>query len=188
MARSMVAAIISSMKAARIHSFGDSKVVKIEEISIPKPGPGEVLVKVRASSVNPVDLKIRSGQHKMENEVLPLTLGRDISGVVSAVGPNVNDVKEGDEVMALLDWEHGGNAEYAIAKRDGLAPKPASLDYSQAAAVPLAAMTAWQGSFLAEGRIEAGRTRIDSWRSGRRRAFRRPVCQGPRSPCDRDRP
>ncbi|HEY4299969.1 MAG TPA: NADP-dependent oxidoreductase [Candidatus Didemnitutus sp.] len=143
------------MKAVRIHSYGGSDVLQVDDIATPQPGLGEVLVKVRAASVNPVDYKIRSGQHKSGNQQPPLTLGRDISGVVSAVGPGVTDFKVGEEVYAMLDWNSGGNAEYAIAKREGVARKPASIDHLHAAAVPLAATTAWQGLFD-QGNLQAG--------------------------------
>lgn len=155
MVSAVFVAIVSDMKAVRIHSFGGSDVLQVEEVATPKPGPGEVLVKVRAASVNPVDFKIRSGQHRSTNQKTPMTLGRDISGTVAAVGPDVKGVKEGDEVFALLDWNHGGNAEFAIVKVDGIVPKPSSLDHPHAAAVPLAAITAWQGLFD-HGKLKAG--------------------------------
>lgn len=127
----------------------------MEDLPKPEPAAGEVLVKVEAASVNPVDYKIRSGEFKPVGLHIPLTLGRDVSGVVEQVGEGVSDVQVGDEVYALLDRDHGGYAEYAIATRGGLAAKPRSIDHLHAAAVPLAATTAWQGLFD-HGKLQAG--------------------------------
>jgi NADPH:quinone reductase-like Zn-dependent oxidoreductase len=143
------------MKAVRIHSFGSVEVLQLDEIPTPQPGPGEVLVKVQAASVNPVDCKTRSGEFRPVGLMMPLTLGRDISGVVEQVGSDVSDVKVGDEVYALLDGDHGGYAEYVIAKTSDIAPKPTRIDHIHAAAVPLAATTAWQGLFD-HGNLKAG--------------------------------
>src|SRR5689334_7261467 len=131
------------MKAVRIHSFGGSDVLALEDLPKPQPRDGEVLIKVAAASVNPIDYKIRSGEFKQGGQP-PLTLGRDVSGTVEGVGRGVAGVKVGDEVYALLDREHGGYAEYTVANIDGVAPKPRSIDHIHAAAVPLAATTAWQ--------------------------------------------
>jgi NADPH:quinone reductase-like Zn-dependent oxidoreductase len=96
--------------------------------------------------VNPVDYKLRSG-HKRADIDLPLTLGVDVSGIVERLGPGADDVKEGDAVFAFLGSCVGGYAEYAIAKSNEVAPKPERLDDVHAAAVPLAAITAWQALF-----------------------------------------
>jgi NADPH:quinone reductase-like Zn-dependent oxidoreductase len=135
------------MKAVRIHSFGGSDVLQIEDVETPTPRTGEVLIRVCAASVNPVDYKVRSGQFPPPGLPMPLILGRDVSGVVAAVGRGVTEVDVGDEVFALLDRDHGGYAEYVIVRSDAVAAKPASLDHVHAAAVPLAAITAWQGLF-----------------------------------------
>jgi NADPH:quinone reductase-like Zn-dependent oxidoreductase len=135
------------MKAVRIHSFGGSDVLKIEELPIPAPGPGEVLIRVEAAGVNPVDYKIRSGEFKPVGLQTPLTLGRDVSGVVQQTGSGVQHLDAGDAVYAMLDRDHGSYAEYVIARAEDVAAKPARLDYLQAAAVPLAGITAWQGLF-----------------------------------------
>jgi NADPH:quinone reductase-like Zn-dependent oxidoreductase len=143
------------MKAVRIHSFGSPDVLSIEDVPIPTPGADEVLIKVQAASVNPIDTKIRSGDFKPGGMQTPLTLGRDVSGVVEDMGREVRGLKVGDEVYALLDINHGGYAEYAVAKTEGVAVKPTSIDHIHAAAVPLAATTAWQGLFD-HGKLEAG--------------------------------
>lgn len=135
------------MKATRIHSFGSSDVLTLEETPRPEPADGQVLIKVHAAGVNPVDWKIRSGHFHREELQLPMTLGRDVSGVVEGVGRGVGDFKPGDEVYAFLGSHDGGYAEYALAEERELAPKPASLDHVHAAAVPLAATTAWQALF-----------------------------------------
>jgi NADPH:quinone reductase-like Zn-dependent oxidoreductase len=143
------------MKAVRIHEFGGTDKLKLEEIPIPNPGTAEVLIRVKAASVNPVDYKMRSGEFKQPGATMPITLGRDISGVVERVGRDVRRFKAGDEVFALLDRDHGGYAEYVIAKADSVAPKPISIDHVHAAAVPLAAITAWQGLFD-HGKLKSG--------------------------------
>ncbi len=143
------------MKAVRIHDFGGAEVLKVEEVPTPSPGQGEVLIKVLAASVNPVDYKMRSGEFKPIGLTLPRTLGRDVSGVVATVGGNVSRLKVGDSVFALLDRDHGGYAEFVVAQSESVAPKPAKVDHVHAAAVPLAAITAWQGLFD-HGMLRAG--------------------------------
>ncbi len=135
------------MKAVRIHSLGGTGVLTLEETPRPEPADGQVLIKVRAAGVNPVDCKTRSGKFQRPDMALPMTLGRDIAGVVEGVGRGVTGIKPGDEVYAYLDAHGGGYAEYALAEEGETAPKPASLDDIHAAAVPLAATTAWQALF-----------------------------------------
>lgn len=127
----------------------------IDDIPMPKPGRGEVLIKVLAASVNPVDYKMRSGQFKPPGMTMPTTLGRDIAGVVIVVGREVPRINVGDDVYALLDRDHGGYAEFVVAKAEYVAPMPVSIDYVHAAAVPLAAITAWQGLFD-HGKLRTG--------------------------------
>jgi len=130
-------------------------MLQIEDVPKPTPVEDEVLIRVQAASVNPVDYKMRSGEFKPIGLKMPLTLGRDISGVIEEVGEAVSKLRVGDEVYALLDRDHGGYAEFVVAKLDSIAPKPASIDHIHAAAVPLAAMTAWQGLFD-HGRLTPG--------------------------------
>ena len=134
------------MKSIRIHQYGGPEVLAEVEMQRPTPGPNEVLIKVQAASVNPIDWKLRAGYAK---EVFPLTfpatLGWDISGTVEAAGANVTRFKSGEEVYALI--KGGGYAEYAVAKETEVAPKPRTLDHVHAAAVPVAALTAWQALF-----------------------------------------
>jgi NADPH:quinone reductase-like Zn-dependent oxidoreductase len=144
------------MKAVRIHEFGGPEVLKVEDVPTPEPGEGEVLVQVHASSVNPLDYKIRSGAYLGEDR-LPIAMGRDIAGLVIYCGPGVQAFEPGDAVYALLPEDRGGYAEYVAIGADIGARMPAKLDYVQAAAVPLAALTAWQGLFD-HGGLKQGQT------------------------------
>jgi NADPH:quinone reductase-like Zn-dependent oxidoreductase len=136
------------MKAIRIHQYGGPEVLTQVELQRPTPGPDEVLIKVHAASVNPVDWKLRAGHMKdFLPLTLPVTLGADISGTVEEVGSSAARFKRGDEVYASLGLEAGGYAEYAVAKEAIVAAKPRTLDHVQAAAVPVAALTAWQALF-----------------------------------------
>jgi NADPH:quinone reductase-like Zn-dependent oxidoreductase len=138
----------SSMHAVLIRRFGGPEVVEIAQIDVPKPGAGELLVKVEASSVNPVDWKIRSGNYPVvQSDKLPYVLGRDFSGtVVSAPGAD-GGFAAGTLVHGLLGIERGSFAQYVVARVDEIARVPGALDRLAAAAVPLAALTAWQGLF-----------------------------------------
>ncbi len=135
------------MKAIRIHTFGGSDVLTVDDVPKPAPAAKEILIRVLAASVNPVDYKIRSGDYRRADVNPPLTLGRDVSGVVEAIGEQMTCMKPGDEVYAMLGMEHGGYAEYAVANWSQFAGKPKSIDHVHAAATPLAATTAWQGLF-----------------------------------------
>ena len=141
------------MKAVRIHRFGGPEVLQIDEIAKPEPSDGKLLIRVSAASVNPVDYKIRQGGYpKVSDEDLPVTLGRDVAGVVETPG---GDFAAGDEVYAHLDWADGGYAEFALCAPEGVSAKPSSIGMVEAAAVPLAATTAWQGLFE-HGGLKAG--------------------------------
>jgi NADPH:quinone reductase-like Zn-dependent oxidoreductase len=136
------------MQAVRIHRFGGPEVMAIEEIDRPIPAANEVLIKVFAASVNPVDAKMREGKYPVVTEKdLPYVLGRDVSGEIAAAGDEVSSFLIGDEVFAFLSPEHGGYEEFVLAKSDEVAAMPKSRDAIAAAAVPLAGITAWQGLF-----------------------------------------
>lgn len=136
------------MKAVRIHDFGGPDVLRVEDIERPEPNVGEVLIEVHAASINPVDYKIRSGAFPVfERSQLPVTLGRDVSGVVVQCGKDVEHLHAGDAVFALLDPARGAYAEYVVASAAICAAKPRSLDHVTAASVPLAGLTAWQALF-----------------------------------------
>jgi len=135
------------MKAARIHKFGGPEVLVIDDVVTPAPGAGEVLVKVAATGVGPWDALIREGESKVSPQP-PLTLGSDLSGVVEAVGQGVTEFKNGDAVYGVTNPEFvGANAEYAIAIAKMIAIKPRGLTHTEAASVPVVAVTAWQMLF-----------------------------------------
>jgi NADPH:quinone reductase-like Zn-dependent oxidoreductase len=147
---------VATMKAVRIHSFGGPEVMQIEEIPIPQPQSDEFLLRVHAASVNPVDYKIREGKYPAVGpDKLPLTLGRDVSGTVESSGPNAQTFQRGDAIYALLGRDRGAFAEYVVVKPAEAAPKPTRLNHAEAAAVPLAGLTAWQGLFD-HGGLKAG--------------------------------
>lgn len=144
-----------TMNAVRIHANGGREVLKYESAPVPMPGEGELLVRVIGAGVNPVDYKIRNGGFRRVTADQPLILGFDIAGVVHAVGPNVTKFKVDDAVFAYTALSRGGAyAEFAIAKESEAAPKPKSLTFIEAAAVPLAALTAWQALVDAGGLTE----------------------------------
>lgn len=148
---------MKTMQAVRIHTYGGPEVLKYEEAPLPKPGPGEALVRVHAAGVNPVDWKIREGYFKgRANHSLPLILGWDLSGVVEATGSGVEGLKKDDEVYSRPDIARdGAYAEYIVVRETEVALKPKSIDHIPAAAVPLAALTAWQSLFDSAG-LSAG--------------------------------
>jgi NADPH:quinone reductase-like Zn-dependent oxidoreductase len=141
-----------TMKAIRIHNYGGPEVLKYEDAPRPKPHAGEVLVRVHAAGVNPIDWKVREGHMKdFWPHKFPLILGWDLSGVVEEVGPGpaaAGRFKIGDEVYSLPDpTRNGAYADYIVVRESELALKPNSLHHIRAAAVPLAALTAWQSLF-----------------------------------------
>lgn len=148
------------MKAIRFHSFGGPDVLQLEQVAIPHPGPREVLLRVHAAGTNPVDLKIRSGQFSRYHPDLPSIPGRDVSGVIEELGPGVTGWRAGQEVMGMLDYTRGAYAEYAVASVDEIIPKPPELDHIHAAAIPVAALTAWQALFEVGGVTKGTRVLI----------------------------
>src|SRR5437763_2395135 len=135
-----------TMKAIRIHNYGGPKVLQYEDAPRPKPQTDEVLIRVHAAGVNPIDWKVREGYMKdFWPHKFPLILGWDLSGVVEEVGPRVSRFKKGDEVYSLPDpTRNGAYADYIVVRESELALKPNALHHIRAAAVPLAALTAWQ--------------------------------------------
>jgi NADPH:quinone reductase-like Zn-dependent oxidoreductase len=140
---------METMKAVRIHAYGGPEVLKFEEVPRPNPGVGEVLIRVHAAGINPVDWKIRQGYLKdYLPYLLPVIPGWDLSGVVEDTGPRVAALKKGDEVYTSPDiLRDGAYAEYVVVRESDLALKPNSIDHTHAAAIPLAALTAWQALF-----------------------------------------
>jgi NADPH:quinone reductase-like Zn-dependent oxidoreductase len=143
------------MKAAVTEAFGGVDQVVVREIPKPAPGPGEVLVRVRAASMNPLDCKLREGQFRLVFRVKPpFVLGFDVAGEVEAVGSGVTRLRPGDAVFGELA-RPGAHAEHAVAGEDLLLPKPGRLSFEEAAAIPAAAMSALQ-SLRDEARLRSG--------------------------------
>src|SRR5207247_484975 len=141
------------MKAVRIEGYGNEEVMALAEVERPTPGDNELLVKVRAAAVNPVDWKIRDGLGELFGLKPPLILGCEVAGTVEAVGSRgssrtgVSDFVAGDEVYGYLSAHSGGYAEYVTAPASEFVHKPKQIDFDTAASVPVAALTSWQGSF-----------------------------------------
>jgi NADPH:quinone reductase-like Zn-dependent oxidoreductase len=145
------------MMAWRVHEFGPPNVMRFERVLRPNPGPSEVLVKVEAAGVGPWDGWIRAGKSALP-QPLPLTLGSDLSGEIVAVGPGVSDLRVGDQVYGVTNPQFvGAYAEYAVASAAMVSGKPTSLTYTEAASVPVIAVTAWQALFD-QAQLKAGQT------------------------------
>jgi NADPH:quinone reductase-like Zn-dependent oxidoreductase len=142
------------MKAIVVHQYGGPEVLKFEDYPDPVPGPGEVLVRVAATSVNPIDYKRRAGLTRDFYPMkFPSLIGVDIAGTVVKVGPGVEDFSVGDQVFAMADNTY---AELCVVKADVLAKVPKGLDLLQAAALPLVTITGNQ--LLAATAVKAGQT------------------------------
>jgi NADPH:quinone reductase-like Zn-dependent oxidoreductase len=138
------------MKAIRVHGRGGPDHLSYDDAPKPQPGPGEVLVRVGATAIIATELTWDETYQTPTGDPHPLPIpGHDLAGVVAEVGPGVTDFAVGNEVYALTAFgRDGAEAEYALALPHELAPKPQTLDMVQAAAVPLAALTAWQALFI----------------------------------------
>ena len=147
------------MKAAVLQQYGGPEVLKLQEVSRPEPKDDEVLIRVIAAGVNPVDAYVRQGRLSERGfDKRPMIIGYDIAGVVEKIGARITKFKAGDAVYAYLPIVRGGGyAEFAIAKEDEMALKPKNIDSEKAAAVPLAATTAWQ-ALIDEAKIDKGQT------------------------------
>jgi NADPH:quinone reductase-like Zn-dependent oxidoreductase len=155
----------ATMKAVVAHEYGGPEVLKLETIPVPRPKENEVLVRVIASGVNPADPLIISGKFAREfGTHLPLIPGYDVAGVVEDVGAKVRRLKKGDVIYAYLLWG-GGWAEYCLTNENEAAVKPTSLTRVEAAAVPLAALTAWQ-ALIDTAHLAAGQTILVQGGSG----------------------
>lgn len=138
-----------NMKSVRIHQYGGPEVISFEDAPMPEITPTQVLVQVYATSFNPLDsLLVRGILKERASLQFPFTLCSDVSGVVVKTGAKVNSFKEGDKVFGFLDYtRNGAAAEYVATEAAYLANAPESITLEEAAAVPLAALTAWQGLF-----------------------------------------
>jgi NADPH:quinone reductase-like Zn-dependent oxidoreductase len=130
------------MKAVVINEFGGPEKLQLVEVARPQPGDNEVLIKVHAVGLNPVDAKIRAGKHiSCENLELPAILGKDMSGVIAAVGKDVKGFRKGDAVFGCISQTY---AEYVVASPELIVKKSDNVSFEEAAAAPLAALTAYQ--------------------------------------------
>jgi NADPH:quinone reductase-like Zn-dependent oxidoreductase len=131
------------MKAVRFDEYGPVSVLEVREVPVPEPGPGQVLVRVRAAGINPGEAKIREGALR---DVFPSTFpsgqGSDFAGVVEEAGPGVTTARPGDAVIGWVDTR-SSHAEYTVAEAANLAPKPDGLPWEVAGALPVAGFTAW---------------------------------------------
>ena len=136
---------MQTMKAVRVEQFGGPERIKLDRIPKPEPGAGQVLVRVEATGINPIDWKLREGMFRELS--LPFTPGGDFAGFIESFGGGVAGFKTGDAVYGCAPGSMGAEAEYVLVPPTHFAHKPNSLTFVQAASVPLAAMTAWQGLF-----------------------------------------
>jgi alcohol dehydrogenase len=139
----------ASMKAARISGYGHAEAVTVEEVEVPTPGPGQVLLEVHASSINPVDISVREGRRRERFPLrLPVTLGWDVAGLVRRLGPGVTTLQPGQKVYGQASVVTGGSgafAEYATAPAALLSRMPRNLGFTEAASLPIVGVSALQG-------------------------------------------
>jgi len=131
------------MKAVRFDEYGGVDVLDVREVPTPEPGPGKVLIKVKAAGINPGEAKIREGAlHERWPATFPSGQGSDFAGVVVGLGPGVTQWAPGDEVIGWVDTR-SSQAEYVVAEAGNLAAKPAGVPWEVAGAIPVAGFTAW---------------------------------------------
>ncbi len=135
----------NDMKAALINQYGNSQELQVQDVPRPKIDTHEVLIRVHAAGINPVDTKVRQGlMHKIVSILFPKILGAECAGVVEEVGLMITDLQPGDRVVASLGTFGDGYAEFAVAKEKNVVKLPDSIDFIQAAAMPVAGGTALQ--------------------------------------------
>lgn len=147
------------MKRVQYSEYGGAEKMSIAEVPLPEVAEDEVLVAIRAFSINEIDWKIRNGDQKlMTGFRFPRSMGSDLAGVVEKTGSEVNGLSEGDEVVGWLDFKHAGSyAEYAVVKAESLVKKPASISFAEAACLPMVGATARQ-ALLQEAKLQAGQS------------------------------
>lgn len=144
------------MKKIIYTSYGDPEVMQVSSVPMPNPGNDEVLIKVMAAGINPVDYKIRDGSMKyIAPGKFPRTPGGEIAGIIEKVGSGALKFKPGEKVFAMLGMKGGGYSEYLCVKEKLISQMPASIDFEHAAAIPLAGLTALQ-ALRDKGEIEEG--------------------------------
>ena len=173
------------MQAVRIHEFGGLDSLKVEDAPTPEPRDGEVLVRIHAAGINPVDWKTCAGEGvapRLEDP-FPFIPGWDVSGVVEALGAGVSEFNAGDAVCGMVRWPGGGGgyAEYVAARAGDLVARPATMDDAQAAGLPLAALTAWQALFDTAD-LQVGQSVLIHAAAGRRGAHRGTAREMERTP------
>jgi NADPH:quinone reductase-like Zn-dependent oxidoreductase len=148
---------VTTMKRIQYHRYGGPGVMRLEDFEPARPGPGEVLVRVKAAAANPMDWKIRNGEMKiMTGRRFPRGMGHDFAGVVVAVGAHVTRLAVGDEVLGGVSLKAAGTfAEMVVAEEKAVVTKPASLSWAEAAAIPVVGLTAFQ-AMVNTGRLHAG--------------------------------
>ena len=143
----------ATMKAISVHAFGGPEVLLVDDVPVPQPAEGQVLVRVHAAGVNPADWKMRSGAFQKFRPIpLPWIPGLEGAGVVEAVGPGVTQFKPGQAVFGSFS---GAYAEFALAQAGDLQLKPAQLTFAEAAAIPVGALTAW-GEVVDAAQVKPG--------------------------------
>ena len=168
----------STMKAVVVNEYGGPEVLKYQDAPRPEPKDDDILVRVIAAAVNPVDSYVREGMFaKRGLDNRPAIIGYDIAGVVEKTGANAKKFKAGDKVYSYLSVMRGGGyAEFAIAKESETAIKPAKINFVEAAAVPLAATTAWQ-ALVDTAKIDKGQTVLIHGGSGGVGSFAIPIAK-----------
>ncbi|GAA1905987.1 NADP-dependent oxidoreductase [Streptantibioticus ferralitis] len=150
---------MATMKRIQYHQYGGPEVMRLEDFEPARPGPGEILVRVRAAAANPMDWKIRNGDMKiMTGRSFPRGLGHDFAGVVEAVGDGVTRLAVGDAVLGGTGLKAAGAfAEMVVAEEKAVVKKPADLSFEQAAAIPTVGLTAFQ-AMTSRGKLQPGQT------------------------------
>lgn len=151
------------MKTVLVREYGSNDVLEFADVLRPEPDTGEVLVKVHAAGVNPIDWKIRGGAGQRMGMTLPIRLGSEIVGIIETCGAGVGHLEKGDAVFGMVP--SGGFSEYAAIRADHVVPKPKNLSFVEAAALPLAGTTAWQALFD-EAKLSAGQRLLITNSSG----------------------
>lgn len=155
------------MKAVQINNYSKEIKVSINDVPVPEPGENDVLIKVMAASVNPLDLLVLHGSIKLiQDYKMPLTMGNECSGIVEKVGNNVKDFRVGDKVYTRLPVNKtGAFAEYVAVDCKAIAKMPLGYDFVTSAAIPLAGLTAYQG-LVEELEVKPGNTLLITGASG----------------------
>jgi NADPH2:quinone reductase len=151
------------MKAIRVQQFGGPEVLKLEEISTPKPGPKQILVRVRAAGVNPVETYVRTGTYA-SLPTLPYTPGKDAAGIIESLGSEVKSLRIGDRVY-ISGTSTGAYAEFALCEEDDVHPLPEKISFSQGAAINTPYATAYRALYQ-RAKVVAGETVLVHGASG----------------------